>query len=69
MNKKCTMTLNLTKEEMDVLQHLAYKKEISKTALLRQALRIYQVIDLRLEQGEKLFFEDSDLKKSEILVL
>ncbi|MDE2578599.1 MAG: ribbon-helix-helix protein, CopG family [Hyphomicrobiales bacterium] len=68
-NKK-TMTLNLTDAEMDVLDALCAKKELSKTALLRQALRLYQVIDRRLEQGGKLFVEDKKTKeKAEVMIL
>ena len=60
MGAKRTMTLNLTQAEMEVLEALCEKKDLSKTALLRQALRIYQVIEARLESGDgdKLFFED-----------
>lgn len=69
-NDKRTMTLNLTDAEMDALEELAQKKELSKTALIRQALRLYQVIQLRTSQGEKLVFEDDKLKKkAEVMVL
>jgi len=51
------MTLNLTDAEMNVLEQLSERKEISKTAVVRQALRLYQMLDARLAQGEKLFFE------------
>lgn len=67
---KCTMTLNLTEREMQVLNELCIKKGLNKTALLRQALRLYQVVDQRLEQGEKLVFETGDKReKGELLVL
>ena len=67
---KRTMTLNLTEAEMAVLEALSQKKELSKTALLRQALRMYQVIDVRLERGDKLIFEDDKTKeKSEVMML
>jgi predicted transcriptional regulator len=67
---KKTMTLNLTPAEMSVLEQLATKKDLSKTAVLRQALRLYQTIDLRMEEGEKLFFESAgDEKKVEVMVL
>jgi predicted transcriptional regulator len=67
---KRTMTLNLTEAEMEALDVLAQKKELSKTALIRQALRLYQLIDQRTSQGEKLMFEDDKLqKKSEVMVL
>jgi hypothetical protein len=70
MSEKRTMTLNLTAEEMEILEKIARRKDLTKTALIRQALRLYQAVDLRLERGEKLFFEDEALqKKSEVMVL
>lgn len=69
MARKRTMTLNLTEAEMEALEELARKKELSKTAVLRQALRLYQLVALRLENGDKLFFEDEEQKKAEVMVL
>lgn len=67
---KRTMTLNLTEREMQVLDELCEKKGLNKTALLRQALRLYQAVDTRLEQGDKLLFEnDATKEKSELMVL
>jgi hypothetical protein len=70
MNLKKTMTLNLTESEMAALEQLSMEKDVSKTAVLRQALRLYQVINARLQAGEKLFFEDTIAKeKKELVVL
>lgn len=70
MAAKRTMTLNLTEAEMAVLEALSEKRELSKTALLRQALRMYQVIEARLENGNKLFFENQATKeKAEVMML
>ncbi len=67
---KRTMTLNLTEEEMRVLEELCEKKGLNKTALLRQALRLYQAIDARLQQGDKLVFEkEATNEKAEVVVL
>ncbi len=67
---KRTMTLNLTDAEMAVLEALCQKRELSKTALLRQALRLYQKVEERLEKGDKLFFEDEATKeKAEVIML
>jgi hypothetical protein len=69
MSKK-TMTLNLTDAEMEVLEGLCGKKDLSKTVLMRQALRLYQRVEERLEEGGKLFFEnESSREKSEIMML
>lgn len=70
MNEKRTMTLNLTEQEMTVLDQLSAKKDLTKTALMRQALRLYQMVDARLARGERLFFEDEEKKdKAELMVL
>jgi hypothetical protein len=70
MSTKKTMTLNLTDAEMSVLEDLSAKKDISKTAVIRQALRLYQLINARVEKGEKLFFEHDQTKdKAEVMVL
>lgn len=66
---KKTMTLNLTDQEMEVLEELAQKKDISKTAIIRQALRLYQLIDVRISEGEKLYFEDDKKEKSALMLL
>jgi hypothetical protein len=67
---KKTMTLNLTEAEMSVLEDLCAKKDLSKTSLLRQALRLYQLVESRLESGGKLFFEDDKTKeKAEVMIL
>lgn len=70
MTAKRTMTLNLTEAEMAVLEDLCTRKDLSKTAVLRQALRLYQVVDARLQKGEKLIFEDEARQaKAEVMVL
>ena len=67
---KKTMTLNLTDAEMAVLEALCAKKDLSKTVLLRQALRLYQKVEERLESGDKLYFEDEATKeKAEVMML
>lgn len=67
---KKTMTLNLTDAEMAVLENLCAKKDLSKTSLLRQALRLYQLVKVRLDKGDKLFFEDDKTKeKAEVMML
>ena len=69
MAQKKTMTLNLTDAEMAAVEELAKQKDLSKTAVVRQALRLYQLVEARLAAGEKLFFEDGEKKKAELMVL
>ncbi len=70
MKDKRTMSLNLTDAEMEALEDLARRKDLTKTAVIRQAIRLYQLVDQRLASGEKLIFEDEKTKKkSELMVL
>lgn len=69
MADKKTMTLNLTDAEMAVLDELAAKKELTKTAVMRQALRLYQVIESRRALGEKVLFENLMSKEKVELML
>lgn len=65
-----TMTLNLTDREMEALEELAGRKDLSKTQVVRQAIRLYQTVESRLEKGEKLYFEDENKNsKSELMML
>ena len=67
---KRTMTLNLTDAEMRALDDLSVRKDLTKTAVLRQALRLYQTIEARVEKGEKLVFENDVTKeKAELMLL
>jgi hypothetical protein len=67
---KKPMTLNLTNAEMQALESLSAEKQMTKTAVLRQALRLYQLINSRLVIGEKVVFEDvTGKEKKELIVL
>ncbi|MDA9442746.1 CopG family transcriptional regulator [Bradyrhizobium forestalis] len=64
------MTLILSDKEMEVLDELSQRRGMSKTALLRQALRLYQSVTERIERGEKVFVEHPTTKdKAELVVL
>lgn len=70
MADKRTMTLNLTDAEMAVLDELALRRELTKTAIMRQALRLYQLVEARREAGDKVVFENVIKKeKVELLVV
>lgn len=68
MSEKRAVVVQLNESEWDALEELAKKKDLSKVAVMRQALRLYQLIDVRIAEGEKLIFETKDSKK-ELLVL
>jgi hypothetical protein len=64
------MTLNLTPQEMAVLECLASKKELTKTGVIKLAIRLLQTLDARIEPGKKLMVEDETTKeKSELVIL
>jgi hypothetical protein len=66
---KKMMTLNLTEKEMKVLDDLAVKKGLNKTSVLKQALMLYQIVNIKIEKGEKVFIEDQNKEKSELVIL
>jgi predicted transcriptional regulator len=66
---KAAITLKLSLREMKVLEELAEKKELTKVAVIRQALRLYQLLDARLAQGEKILVEDLAGKKTTELMM
>lgn len=65
------MTLNLSDPEMAALDELAREKDMSKTAVLRSALRLYQMVHVRTKAGHQMIFEGlPPLKqKTEIVLL
>ena len=67
--EKRTMTLNLTPREMAVLEDLASKKDLSKTGVMRLALRLLQAVDAKIQMGQKLMFEDEKTKEKSEMVL
>ena len=68
MSDKKTMTLNLPTNEMDAIEKLSVKRGISKTALVRQAIRLYHDVCIRMYNGEKLFIDDG-AEKSALMVV
>jgi hypothetical protein len=64
------MTLMLNEKEMALLDQLAERRGMSKAALVRQALRLYQSVTERLENGERVFVERPTTKeKTELVVI
>jgi len=60
MSEMRTMTLNLKVDEMSALEVLAAEHGMSKTAILRQALRLYQMTNHRLKAGETMHFSGDE---------
>ena len=55
MNNR-TMTLNLSEREMAVVEQMAKDADLSKTALIRSAIRLYQLVTERIKAGETMSF-------------
>lgn len=53
---KETMTLNLPPAEMAYIEARATECDMSKTAVVRSALRLYQLVTERLKAGETMTF-------------
>lgn len=53
---KPTMTLNLPEAEMAYIEQRAAECDMSKTAVVRQAIRLYQLVNTRLAAGETMSF-------------
>lgn len=64
---KSTMTLNLSAKEMDVLTDMAKAKDMSKTAVLRQALRMYQLVDTKMMEGKRMVWIKPDGTREETI--
>lgn len=67
MSEKETMTLNLTKAEMEVLEKFAEEFQMSKTAVMRSALRLYQLVQHRLASGERMAFTGDEKRLVEFV--
>lgn len=63
------MTLNLSEREMEALDQLAKDKDMNKTAVIRQALRLYQFVDQLHRDGKQMVFSDPLGNKTQLLVL
>lgn len=65
-----SLVLNLSEREMSALDQLAERKGQTKSAVLRQALRLYESLDARVSQGERLVLEAPDKReKAEVILL
>lgn len=69
MADKKTMTVNLSNAEMRALEEICEQKDLSKTAVVRQALRLYQLVNAKIADGGKLLVEDGKKQKAELMVI
>jgi predicted transcriptional regulator len=62
-----TMTLNLSEAEMAAVDALAAEHDLSKTAIIRQALRLYQYTNQRLKEGERMIWSGDAQRAAEFI--
>lgn len=67
--KTSSMTLVLREEENTALEELAEKQDLSKAGVMRQALRLYQMVYRKNAQGLTMAFIDKDGKPERILLM
>jgi hypothetical protein len=67
MASEATMTLNLTAREMAVLEEIAEHHGMSKTGVMRQALRLYQLTFIRLKDGERMSWSGDSARVAEFV--
>lgn len=63
------MTLNLTAEQMAIVGRMAMAKGLSKTELIRKALRLYQTLDQHMTQGAALKFVNRDGSEAPVVFI
>jgi hypothetical protein len=64
------LMLSLSEIEMAALERLADRKGQTKSAVLRQALRLYESLDTKLSEGMRLVLEEPNkTDKTEVLLL
>lgn len=64
------LMLSLSEIEMAALERLADRKGQTKSAILRQALRLYESLDTKLSEGMRLVLEEPNkTDKTEVLLL
>jgi hypothetical protein len=69
MPDKKMMTLKLLEEEMKSSDRLALRNDMTKTVIIKKAIRICLVLEARLLRGEHIFVEDmADRGKVELLL-
>lgn len=51
-----TMTLNMDDRHMAALEALAAEQDMNKTQVMKQALRLYQMVHERAKDGQQLTF-------------
>lgn len=57
---RSTMTLNMPDREMGLLEILSRERGMTKTAVVRQALRMYHYVEDRAGKGQRMFWKDKD---------
>jgi len=54
---------------MSSLEELALRNDMTKTAAIKKAIRIYLILEKRMQRGEHIFVEDQNSKARVELLL
>lgn len=68
MKRRKNMRISMSDIEYKTLIQLSDEKDLSRPGVIRQALRLYQLVHEYNKQGKSLYFE-MEGKKSEIIIL
>lgn len=68
MNKN-QMTLYLTDSDVMLLRGLAQSKGVTKSAILRQSMKLYAEIAERIKRGEKFYVQRIDGESIELVIV
>jgi predicted transcriptional regulator len=63
------MTLNLPDAEMAELDRIAFERDMSKIAVVRQALRLMRAFDERASKGGRIIHETAEGERLELVSL
>ncbi len=62
-------TISLPKREFELLADFARTKEMSKGNVVAHALRVLSALEQKLNTGAKVFLEDEQKNKAELVLL
>ena len=69
MSKKVALTLTIPEHEYEALCAISKQKDVSKNSIIRQAFYLYQLIDKRLSEGERLCFTNEKGLTSQVEIV
>lgn len=69
IDKKYALKLNLSTSELESMQKICTDKSLSKTALIKRALKLYEVLDKHTADGSTFYIKTTDETKKDFILL